>query len=53
MSESIHITINGIPVEVEENTVILDAAKENQCGHSNTLLPPGYLCSRQLQGLFG
>lgn len=28
MSDTVHITINGIPVEVEENTVILDAAKK-------------------------
>ena len=27
MSNMIHVTINGIPVEVEPNTVILDAAK--------------------------
>ena len=28
MSDLIHITINGIPVEVTEDTVILDAAKK-------------------------
>jgi NADP-reducing hydrogenase subunit HndD len=28
MTEAVHITINGIPVEVEEHTMILDAAKK-------------------------